>query len=269
MFKPSAIFIDLDHTSLDSRVNNKSVFSEKNRKAIIEINKEIPVVISTGRGLTSATKEIIDSVNLNSYVLWNGAKVVVDNEEVFLKEIPQEIALEIFDEIAKFKSVMVLNSDFKNQSYFAWKSLRFVLKLLRFDSLKKYDEFDRESTIFKFIVFDLRKEKLFKIRKHLEEKFGNFVTITESGNKNNILEISAKGVSKASGNKIFCEHKNIDVTRAIHLGDAMNDASCVGVLGKTIAFANASDAFKKVADEVLPYTYENAGLARFLEQFKK
>ncbi|TNK91338.1 hypothetical protein C4M96_04395, partial [Mycoplasmopsis pullorum] len=149
---------------LDARVNNKSVFSEKNRKAIIEINKEIPVVISTGRGLTSATKEIIDSVNLNSYVLWNGAKVVVDNEEVFLKEIPQEIALEIFDEIAKFKSVMVLNSDFKNQSYFAWKSLRFVLKLLRFDSLKKYDEFDRERTIFKFIVFDLRKEKLFKIR---------------------------------------------------------------------------------------------------------
>lgn len=85
MFKPSAIFIDLDHTSLDARVNNKSVFSEKNRKAIIEINKEIPVVISTGRGLTSATKEIIDSVNLNSYVLWNGAKVVVDNEEVFFK----------------------------------------------------------------------------------------------------------------------------------------------------------------------------------------
>ncbi|VDR42557.1 HAD hydrolase family protein [Mycoplasmopsis caviae] len=79
-----AYFIDLDGTLLDLP-NGEETISEENVKAIVELNKSKPVVISTGRANSSFVLSLIDKLKCPYAVCQNGALIIDKNNNILAK----------------------------------------------------------------------------------------------------------------------------------------------------------------------------------------
>lgn len=263
--KPKIIFIDLDGTSLDIKDSMHSNFSIENIRAIEEISKEIPIIVSTGRGYNEETLRILKTINATNFILWNGAKIFINNEEVVSKKIEIDAVKNILNDIAKNKVLAILNSDLKKSFT---KSIFFkivdVFKGFKnnIDYLEKVP-FDT----FKILVFALSKKKLIKLQKQWSKKYEGILEVSFSGRQNTLMEITSVNASKGLSEKEYCEMFGIDPKDAMHIGDSMNDASAKGILGTVVAMKNSSDLFKKIADITLEFDYKNAGLSKFIRQF--
>ena len=78
IFRPEAIFIDLDGTLFDKVSKNAS---KKNIRAIKEIQKSIPVIISTGRSFSIKVKHFMKKLGVQYCICQNGALVYDKNEK--------------------------------------------------------------------------------------------------------------------------------------------------------------------------------------------
>jgi Cof subfamily protein (haloacid dehalogenase superfamily) len=65
-----------------------------------------------------------------------------------------------------------------------------------------------------------------------------------------MVEISAAGVTKASGLAWLCERDGIDPAQVLAFGDMPNDVPMLTWAGHAVAMANAHPAVREVADEV-------------------
>jgi Cof subfamily protein (haloacid dehalogenase superfamily) len=65
-----------------------------------------------------------------------------------------------------------------------------------------------------------------------------------------MVEISAAGVTKASGLAWLCERDGIDPSEVLAFGDMPNDVPMLAWAGHSVAMANAHPAVREVADEV-------------------
>ncbi len=65
-----------------------------------------------------------------------------------------------------------------------------------------------------------------------------------------MVEISAAGVTKASGLAWLCERDGIDPADVLAFGDMPNDVPMLAWAGHSVAMANAHPAVREVADEV-------------------
>jgi HAD superfamily hydrolase (TIGR01484 family) len=89
--------------------------------------------------------------------------------------------------------------------------------------------------------------------------------VTYSSNSG-LLEISAGGVTKASGLGWVCEAVDVDPERVIAFGDMPNDVPMLSFAGHGVAMANAHDDLLAVADEVTAPNSED-GVAQVLERW--
>ncbi|MGB3439947.1 MAG: HAD family hydrolase [Actinophytocola sp.] len=89
--------------------------------------------------------------------------------------------------------------------------------------------------------------------------------VTYSSNSG-LIEISASGVTKASGLEWVCRKLAVDQERVIAFGDMPNDVPMVGWAGHGVAMANAHDDLLAVADEVTAPNSED-GVAQVLERW--
>lgn len=263
--KPKIIFIDLDGTSLDIKDSMHSNFSDENIKAINEVSKEIPIIVSTGRGYNSETLRILETINATNYILWNGAKIFINHKEVISKKIEHQAVNNLLEDIAKNKVFAVFNSDLK-KSFTKSIIFKIVDVFKGFKNNLDYLESVPFDT-FKILVFALSKKKLRKLQKQWSEKYEDILEVSFSGKQNNLMEITSFNASKGLSEKQYCEMFGIDPKDAMHIGDSMNDASAKGLLGTVVAMKNSSELFKNVADITLDFDYKNAGLARFIRQF--
>ncbi|UWV79146.1 HAD hydrolase family protein [Mycoplasmopsis felis] len=105
--KPKIIFIDLDGTTLDGPGEKfwQKEATEYTKNVINKLQKSIPVIVSTGRGVNPKTQAIVNSFGSSTYIAWNGAKTVINGEVAHSNSIPKEIANELFEEI---KNINVL-----------------------------------------------------------------------------------------------------------------------------------------------------------------
>jgi Cof subfamily protein (haloacid dehalogenase superfamily) len=92
---------------------------------------------------------------------------------------------------------------------------------------------------------------------------GDTVTVTSSATSA-LIEISAAGVSKASGLARLCERHGITAEEVIAVGDMPNDVPMLEWAGRGYAVANAHPSAKASADAVLPWTNDDDAVARVL-----
>lgn len=73
----------------------------------------------------------------------------------------------------------------------------------------------------------------------------------------NFIEISPKGISKASGLKYLTKKLRIPLSEVMVFGDGDNDAGMLRMASNSFAVSNASSEAKMAAKEIIPAVYEN------------
>ncbi len=81
-----------------------------------------------------------------------------------------------------------------------------------------------------------------------------------------LLEISAGGVTKASGLALVCDLVGVPAERVVAFGDMPNDVPMLRWVGHGVAMANAHDDVLAVADEITAPNSED-GVAQVLERW--
>lgn len=82
-----------------------------------------------------------------------------------------------------------------------------------------------------------------------------------------ILEIMPKGVHKAVGLQLLCDHLGLDASQVMAVGDEENDLSMLKWAGLGVAMANGVDLVKKTANAVTSKTNEESGVAEAVERY--
>jgi HAD superfamily hydrolase (TIGR01484 family) len=91
------------------------------------------------------------------------------------------------------------------------------------------------------------------------------IEVTYSSNSG-LIEISAAGVTKASGLAWVCDRLGIPAARVVAFGDMPNDVPMLAWAGHGVAMANAHQDLLAVADEVTAPNAED-GVAQVLERW--
>ncbi|HVM28572.1 MAG TPA: Cof-type HAD-IIB family hydrolase [Mycobacteriales bacterium] len=96
------------------------------------------------------------------------------------------------------------------------------------------------------------------------QSLGALVEATHSST-DGLLEISASGISKASGLASLADDAGIDAAEVVAFGDMPNDLPMLTWAGHAIAMGNAHDEVKAIADEVTA-SNDDDGVAVVLER---
>ncbi|EFF41157.1 Cof-type HAD-IIB family hydrolase [Mycoplasmopsis alligatoris] len=267
-FIPKIIFLDLDGTLLDIREKHIREISQKNRDYLIELNKKIPVVISTGRGVNSVTDKIVSSIGQNRYIAWNGAQIVWDGQIVAKTAINQETVDEIFRDIFDEKITVIINSDAKNLAFASNVFYKLIMKFAKYNA-KTYKDYKGGIETFKLLLWCPSKKKLNRIFDKWTKKYEGKLTVCISGKYNEFIEITAPNVTKGHAELRVCKYLGIDPKDAMHIGDSLNDASPKDKIGCLVALGNSVPELKAIADINTDIEFLNAGVARFLENHLK
>lgn len=262
--KPKIIFIDLDGTSLDIKVNNSKTISPINIEGIKKMQRNnINVVLSSGRGAYLKTYKLLEHMHLTDGVLWNGSKVVHMGKEIFSKNIDPKITQELFNDFANFKLSLIYNSGVDNNVYCNhWTDKVLFKDLNKKGNVKKYSEYQDDFEQFKIILWHRNKKKLYEAKDFLKNKYNEQISITISGENDELLEITAENCTKGDGNLFYAKYMNIDPMECVHIGDGLNDESAKEKVGYLVALDNASKFLKAKADIISPFSYKNGGLAK-------
>lgn len=98
----------------------------------------------------------------------------------------------------------------------------------------------------------------------VESHVGGLVTTTWSS-AGALVEMSARGVSKASTLELLCRDRGIESSQVLAFGDMPNDLPMLEWAGTSYAMANAHARVQEVADHVAPANEED-GVAVVLER---
>ena len=94
---------------------------------------------------------------------------------------------------------------------------------------------------------------------------GDLVETTHSS-ADGLLEISAAGISKASGLAAFAQERGVDAAEVVAFGDMPNDLPMLAWAGHAVAVANAHPEVLAAADEVTA-SNDDDGVAEVLERW--
>ncbi|MCW2524106.1 MAG: Cof-type family hydrolase [Frankiales bacterium] len=99
----------------------------------------------------------------------------------------------------------------------------------------------------------------------VEELVGQQVTVTRSGHSA-LVEISAVGVTKASGLAKLAESHGVDRSQVVAVGDMPNDIPMLRWAGRSYAVANAHPAAAAAADVVLERSNDEDAVANLIHE---
>lgn len=84
---------------------------------------------------------------------------------------------------------------------------------------------------------------------------------------NDILcEVMSGKASKSHAVEVLCERYGVDRASAVAFGDGPNDIDMLAAVDQSYAMANGEESVKAAATHVVPWTNEECGVARMLEQ---
>ncbi len=269
--KPTAIFIDIDRTLTDHKDNMK--VSMDDIHAIKNAQKEgIYIVLATGRD-DETTKPVWDQIHVNDYSKFtihsNGSVLenFVTREKAFEKTIDKELAKKILDygHEQGYAFKLSLDQTFYVEKPNFWMNLLKPFYHVKFD---KYSNFDFEKANFRKIglLTGKSRKKTKKIEQELKAKFPECeVARTGSGF---YVELTSKGVSKATAAQELAKNMNWDLANCVALGDSMNDYALFKVVGYPIAMGNSLPELKKIAKYTTD-TVKKSGVSKAIKSIKE
>ena len=115
------------------------------------------------------------------------------------------------------------------------------------------------------ILLQTRAEDKYALADEMNRFYQHQLSINTWGGPLNILECTPKGVNKAFALEYLLNVMNRDKKDLIAFGDEQNDREMLAFAGKGYAMKNANPALLPYADEHLPLTNEEDGVAHALQ----
>ncbi|MCR5796980.1 MAG: Cof-type HAD-IIB family hydrolase [Eubacterium sp.] len=271
------VTFDLDETALDS---NKCLLPStvQTVKKLVDIG--IEVVPATGRVFTGVPEEVRDLPGVR-YIIANNGGGVYDNKtgEILLEDGIDPI--EAVPVLLDLETLPVMADPFvKDGAYMCKKNIPLIDKMATSEPMREYIRSTRRvvDSVARHIAES--KEIIQKITINFgSDENGDRICYDEtweilnnypelnsvSGGTNNI-EVTRRGVSKASALEWLGAKLGIDASEMMAFGDSGNDAEMLEYVGLGIAVANAEQIALDVADYITESNNED-GIAKAVEKY--
>ncbi|HEL0619540.1 haloacid dehalogenase [Streptococcus equi subsp. zooepidemicus] len=269
MTRVKLLALDLDGTLY----NTEKIVSDENKKALAAAKeKGVKVVITTGRPL-KAIGNLLEELDLlgeeNYSITFNGGLVqrntghILDKSALSLAEVydihQQLAAVGLPTDVISDGTVYSLSGNDGRRSQYHLAS-----PLLNFVSLQSFAELPKDITYNKIVTVTDPKvldQQLARLPKTIFEDFEAFKS------RDIIFEIMPKGIHKAFGLDLLCQHLGLEAKHVMAMGDEANDFSMLQWAGLGVAMANAVDQAKEVADAVTTLTNDQSGVAEAIWKY--
>lgn len=136
--------------------------------------------------------------------------------------------------------------------------------LLTFIEVTSVAELPKDITYNKIVTVtdpDFLDQQIIKLSPSLFEDFEAFKS------RDIIFEIMPKGIDKAFGLNLLCQHLGLDARHVMAMGDEANDFAMLEWAGLGVAMANGVSGAKAVADAVTTLTNDESGVAEAVKTF--
>lgn len=261
IMKYKLLVLDLDGTLL----NKKNIITDESKKVINKIrNKEMQVVIATGRMMVSAMKYVRELGLSTPVISYNGAYVKnpVTNKIIIHQPINLDFAEDIIKESEEKNLHLNLYQD--DKLYVAEKD-ELSSEYARTSGVTVHpvgllSEFISKAPT-KLLIIENQREKQQFYLNYFQEKYQSELEVTES--KKNFIEFTAKRVSKGRALNKVAANLGVKMKEIISFGDGGNDLEMIQKSGLGVAMKNAPDGVKKGADMIAPSNDED-GVAYIL-----
>ncbi len=245
-----AIFLDIDGTLM----GRSETALKKNLDTISKVRSlGHKVLVNTGRSTAFLPSHIDFERNFDGVVSGAGARIVLDNKEVFCETVELD-AVKRFCELSFEQEQISVLEGIDNMYYIG-------------DDNGGHDEWIplTKDNLQKNLKADMRIEK-FTVLGTASPKIpdvlgGDYLVIQHK----NYAEIIKKTCSKACAVKFVMKYLGLSKEQSIAMGDSLNDFDMIEEAGIGVAMGNAVDEIKNVAD-MITESVDDAGVAVALER---
>ncbi len=262
------IGVDIDGTLL----NSQKALTPATREAIAQASRQgVEVVISTGRFLSEYQALLAELPTMTYTVSCTGAQVLnlCTGETLFRRGLTAPELRRLYGKIRDLDAMPQIFSDkdgkIHNRARDLAQAERFcgsaLVPLLQATHVPEED-LDAFVSAYtgmtnKIHIFFPDEDNLQEARRRLSDEP---YTLLSSGNDD--LEVMARGVDKGLGMQMLAEHLGLSRQEVMTIGDGDNDIAMLRYAGLGLAMKNASEGAKAAANEVLPYTNDEDGVAK-------
>ena len=262
------IAVDLDGTLL----NSDSKLSEFTKETIKKISKKgHHVVITTGRPYRMA-REFYKELELHTPMInFNGSLTHIP-EKKWQQErcitLDKEYLLDIVKRKEEIEADFIAGEYRKKFYITAPNETMADPKLFGVESFRPENQFNPELVTKNpnCILLQTHANDKYALADELNQFYQQQLSINTWGGPLNILECTPKGVNKAFALKYLLEVLNVEQKDLIAFGDEHNDTEMLAFAGTGYAMKNASQTLLPYADEQLPLTNDQDGVAHQLSK---
>lgn len=253
------------------------MMSIKKNKTYIDEFKKIPVdmVIASGRA-TYGIIQVVNKCNMQDkfkYVIGhNGGQIynIVDNKVVYSKPFEEELFKKLFQYISsKEYNIAIGVRDW--EKIYVYKNNEHTkrecsVNFIKLCEITDYNDFPKEKI--KMMLFMNNETQTLMYNELEKSEFNGLVEFTKSGN--DLIEITVKGVNKATALEKLSKKLNISLDNIIAFGNAQNDIEMLKEVGYGYAMKNSEQCVLEVAKYITEYTNNDCGVEReILKIFKR
>ncbi|MDQ0226265.1 HAD family hydrolase [Metabacillus niabensis] len=278
VFKPKAIFLDMDGTILN-HYNKVSLHTKEIIDAIR--NNGTYVFIATGRSYDEIEAVVPEGFEVDGYITSNGMAGYIGEEIVFEHSLSRELVEAVINKARDFKIYYEL---------FPYGASRITLKqdkqyvldeirdpkpesvginewLSRKQAIKEEIDWAEElvgNKFSKFYFFARTKEHIKQWINELEQ-LKKEIDFSMSTSSLHNVELMVAGVNKATGIQQMLRRFNLSEKDIMAIGDSNNDIPMLQYVGFAVAMKNAPEHIKEFANEVTDFTCDEDGVYHYLK----
>ncbi|GAB2026148.1 HAD family hydrolase [Lactovum odontotermitis] len=262
------IALDLDGTTLRDDGKTVSDFTIETIKKVEALGHT--VVIATGRPYRLAI-DIYRQLDMHTpMVNFNGALVSLPDDKNWKYTHKRYIPKDFVFDLLRHQQTFALNfvaAEYRRK-FFLNNFQEADPAVFGVDHFEAYNHLrvDRLTTDPHCVLLSSRANDRIGQAKALQVHYHNEISVSAWGGPNDILEVVPHGVNKAYGLEHVLKALGYERSQLIAFGDEFNDVEMFQLAQTGYALKNASERLVGHADEVLPWTNEEDGVAKKLQE---
>lgn len=252
--KKKILFFDIDGTLYNSEKKLPKATYDSIQKAK-ENGHE--VAIATGRS-PFFLKPVLDELELNSYVSFNGQFVVYKGRIISKRPISLNTIERLTKQATTENNPIVYLDNLKMTSAIKEnQKVKISMDSLFYPMPEVDEEYYKGSDTYQILLYVDEKEEKRYAAMYPELKFIRWHEFS--------VDVINHDVSKAYGIKQFLKHTEFEIEDAIAFGDGLNDVEMLQAVGTSVAMGNGHKKVKEVATFVTDHV-DNDGLSKAMKR---